>query len=271
VLDDGSVKCWGSGNYGELGYGNTDQVNDPSTVGPVNLGVGRKAVAVDTAAAHTCVILTTGDVMCWGYNYFGTLGVGYNQNVNPMVGDDETPDTVGTLDLGGHKALKVSGGDQNTCALYDDHTVHCWGVGWRGKTGDGMDANEFDAPPATPVDLGTGRTAIDVETAADHTCAVLDNHAVECWGFADDGRLGYGNLNDVGNHETPGAAGPIDLGMGATAVSGGRWHTCAVLDTGDIRCWGWGYLLGYGLDGSGTQNIGDDEAPATAGPVSIGD
>jgi alpha-tubulin suppressor-like RCC1 family protein len=268
ILDDDSVKCWGQGTSGVLGYGNgTGQVFDPSTVGTVDLGPGRKAASIDTAANHTCVILTTGDVMCWGDNNAGKLGYGSNSSVIQAIGDDETPASVGTIDLGGHSALKVTGGDNHTCALLDDHTVRCWGTDYRGINGDPT-GQEHDSPPADPLDLGAGRTAIDLEAAADHTCAVLDDHTVRCWGFGSDGRLGYGNTNDVGDDETPGSPGPINLGPGRTAeaVSAGRWHSCALMDDGNVRCWGEGSRVGYGNNTS----IGDDETPDTAGPVPLG-
>jgi alpha-tubulin suppressor-like RCC1 family protein len=268
ILDDGSVKCWGAGTYGELGYGNTTNVNDPSTVGPVNLGAGRTAVGIGASANHTCVIVNTGDVMCWGLNFIGALGYGYNENVNPNIGDDETPDSVGTIDLGGHTALEVTGGDHFTCAVLDDHTARCWGSSWRGFTGY-PGGNDYYSPPTEPIDLGAGRTVLSIEGAADHSCALLDDHSVRCWGFGDDGRLGYGNTDDVGDNETPGYAGPINLGPGRTAVevSAGRWHSCALMDTGAVRCWGEGSFLGYGNQIS----IGDNETPDAAGPVSLGD
>jgi alpha-tubulin suppressor-like RCC1 family protein len=268
ILDDDSVKCWGSGSYGELGYGNTTSVNDPSTVGPVSLGAGRTAVAIETPTNHTCVIVNTGGVMCWGMNLVGALGYGYNETVNQNIGDDETPDSVGTIDLGGHTALQVAGGDHHTCAILDDHTLRCWGTSWRGINGY-PGGTDYYSPPTAPVDLGAGRTALSIDGGADHNCAVLDDQSVRCWGFGDDGRLGYGNTSDIGDNETPGSAGPVNLGPGRTAdaVSAGRWHSCALMDTGDVRCWGEGSLLGYG----NTTTIGDNETPDTAGPVSLGD
>lgn len=267
VLDDGSVKCWGSNYRGQLGYGNTSNVFSPSSVGAVDLGPGRTAVAVDAAADHTCVILANGGVMCWGGNTTGKLGYGYNETVNQNIGDNETPASVGLVNLGGHTALQITGGDNNTCALYDDHTLHCWGTSYRGINGYGSQ-NDFYAPQTQPDDFGA-HTVLAVEGGADHTCVILDDHTLRCWGFGDDGRLGYGNTSDVGDNEAPGAAGPVNIGAGRTAVavSAGRYHSCALMDSGDVRCWGFGSFLGYG----NTTTIGDDETPNVAGPVSLGD
>lgn len=268
ILDDGSVKCWGAGTVGKLGYGNTTNVQDPSTVGPVSLGAGRTAVAIDAAADHTCAILSTGEVMCWGNNFAGKLGYGFGDSELEAIGDDETPDTFGTIDLGGHSALQVTSGDHFTCALLDDHTARCWGSGFRGLNGY-PGSNDFHSPPAQPIDFGPGRTVLQIEAAADHACAVLDDHTLRCWGFGNDGRLGYANTADIGDNETPGSAGPVDIGPGRTAdaASAGSFHSCALMDDGEVRCWGDGQFLGYGS----TTDVGDNETPGTAGPVSLGD
>ncbi|MBW3536082.1 MAG: hypothetical protein KY453_12855, partial [Gemmatimonadetes bacterium] len=102
-----------------------------------------------------------------------------------------------------------------------------------------------------------------------HTCALLDDGNVRCWGYGAHGRLGYTRTNDIGDDETPGSVGPVDLGAGRTAVAvsaGGR-HTCARLDDGSVRCWGAGFTgrLGY----CDERDIGDDETPASVGPVDL--
>jgi len=75
LLDDGSVKCWGTQTYGELGNGTTGSSWMPVTVsnleGVVTLGAGDN---------HTCAIVETGDVYCWGRNNDGQLGDGTKAN-----------------------------------------------------------------------------------------------------------------------------------------------------------------------------------------------
>src|SRR5262245_22787572 len=63
-----------------------------------------------------------------------------------------------------------------------------------------------------------------------HVCVILDGGSLWCWGDGDDGALGYGNANHVGDDETPGDVGPVNIGSGrtATAVSAGDHHTCAI-------------------------------------------
>ena len=286
ILDSGQVKCWGRGDDGQLGSGSRANVGDdelPSSVGVVDLGPGRTATAIAAGDRHTCVILDTGQVECWGRGQFGRLGYGNTKS----VGDDETPASVGPVDLGpGHTARAITAGWAHTCVILDNGLVRCWGSGgaWLGN---GTERNVGDnETPGTipPVSLGRWRVARAISTGYSHTCAVLDNRRVRCWGENSyDGNLGLGKRYEyktVGDNEVPTAVPPVDLGAGrrasAIAVGGitsiggppGGPHTCAILTGGQVRCWGDAYQgqLGYG----NTHPIGDDETPGSAGPVRLG-
>lgn len=275
-LDGGDVRCWGLGFSGQLGYANKDSIGDnetPGAAGPVSFGPGRFATAVSAGEFHTCAVLDDGSVRCWGFGGDGRLGYG-NEN---DVGDDESPGAVGPVNLGaGRTARAISAGGAHSCAVLDTGGVLCWGFGEDGRLGYGDPASVGDdeAPGSlAPVDLGPGRTAIAISAGAQHTCALLDDASVRCWGtngtvFGGDGRLGYGNADTIGDDETPGSVGPVDLGADATAISAGDFHTCAVLAGGGVRCWGNGVdgRLGYGDEGA----IGDYETPATVAPVDLG-
>jgi alpha-tubulin suppressor-like RCC1 family protein len=271
VLDGGSVRCWGFGGGGRLGYGNQSSIGDdetPGSVGPVDLGAGRKAEAIGAGAFHTCARLDDSSVRCWGFGGEGRLGYGNERS----VGDDETPGSVGPVDLGAGAAA-ISAGGGHTCAVLDGGDVRCWGFGNDGRLGygNGNDIGDNETPASVgPVDLGAGRKAEAIGAGAFHTCARLDDSSVRCWGFGGEGRLGYGNERVIGDDETPGAVGPVDLGAGRTAkaISAGDAHTCALLDDNSVRCWGFGKQgrLGY----ANTNDIGDDETPGSAGPVDLG-
>ena len=275
VLDDDSVRCWGFGLDGRLGYGSTDTIGDnetPGSVGPVKLGAGRTAKAISAGGYHTCALLDDGTVRCWGFGGNGRLG--YGNTLDVARTPDTTPDTVGPVDLGsGRTATAISAGLGYTCAVLDNGSVRCWGSGGSGQLGYGNTRNigDDETPGSVgPVDLGPGRTAKAITAGDEHTCAVLDNDTVRCWGFGGFGQLGYGNGDSVGDSQPPGSVGPVDLGSGrtATAVSAGALHTCARLDGARVRCWGYGAngRLGY----CNERTIGDNEAPATAGPVDLG-
>jgi len=274
-LDDGTVRCWGFGGDGRLGYGSTDNIGatqSAATAGPVDLGPGRTAKTITAGAANTCALLDDNTVRCWGFGFEGRLGYGNTDT----IGDNETPGSVGPVKLGaGRTAKAITSGGFHTCALLDNDAVRCWGFGGNGRLGYGNTNNIGRTPQTTPdtvgpVDLGPGRTARTISAGGAHTCAVLDDGSVRCWGAAGGGRLGYGNSDAIGDDETPGSVAPVGIGTGRTAkaVSAGDGHTCAILDDGRVRCWGFAAFgqLGYG----NADTIGDDEAPGTAGPVDLG-
>ncbi|MGB7587662.1 MAG: hypothetical protein WBM00_03025, partial [Solirubrobacterales bacterium] len=168
---------------------------------------------------------------------------------------------------------RIDVGFSHTCAIAGDGTVRCWGENNFGGEGLlGYPGTPMATSPNSvgPVDLGAGRTAVKIATGSDHTCAILDNGSVRCWGSGGSGQLGYGNTNAIGDNETPGSVGPVNLGAGRTAVAitAGAFHTCAILDNGSVICWGYN---NFGQLGNGNTNtIGDNETPASVGPLDLG-
>ncbi len=276
---DGAVLCWGYGGSGRLGYSKPPDppgtpagtvieppsVGDdetPASVGPVSLG--GPAIAITAGGAHTCALMAAGTVRCWGNGALGTLGYGNFAN----IGDDEFPDTVAPVDLGRHTATAIDAGESQTCALLDDATVRCWGDGFYGQLGLGtQDSVGVAQTPAAVPSVNLGRGARAISAGRQHTCALLDDGSLRCWGRNQFGQLGYGRTDSIGDDEPPASAGAVDLGPGRTAVAvaAGAAQTCALLDDAGVRCWGYGSngRLGY----CNEATIGDDELPSAAGPV----
>ena len=156
--------------------------------------------------------------------------------------------------------MQLSAGGNHTCALLDTGFMRCWGYNGSGQLGYGNDVN----PWAPGTDVATGGKVLQMATGSDHTCALLNNGSIKCWGYNANGQLGY---NGGGNLNAPSAT-AMDL-SGATAyrVSTGSNHTCALLSTGAARCWG---LNGFGQLGYGhTNSIGDNELPALSGDIKV--
>jgi len=270
----GQVRCFGRASDGQLGYGNTIKIGDDETPGSVGfLALGGPAILLASGGGsfHSCAVLQTGAVVCWGRAADGRLGYA----VGPLtqnVGDDETPaDYVtqfGSVQVGG-TVTQIASGFLHTCALLDDGTVRCWGGASSGQLGYG-NGNSIgdDETPASAGPVPIGGSVVSIGAGWFHTCALLDDGGVKCWGRGNDGRLGYGNTAWIGLNNTPASVGTVDIGGSAIKIDGGNAHTCALLDDGTIRCWGWGGRgqLGYG----NVTNIGDNEAPASAGAVEIG-
>jgi alpha-tubulin suppressor-like RCC1 family protein len=242
----------------------------PGSVGPVNLGAGRTAVAITGGGYHTCAILDNGKVRCWGEGRQGQLGYGNKKD----IGDNEGPASVRPVKLGkGRKAVAISAGYRHTCAILDNGKVRCWGLGSNGQLGYGNKTKigDDEKPRSVrPVKLGKGRKAIAISAYGQHSCAVLNNRKVRCWGTGRYGQLGYSNTRNIGDNEHPSSVGTVKLGRGrkAVAIQGGGRHTFALLDNGRLRSWGLSSdgQLGYG----NTRNIGDNEKPASTGPINLG-
>jgi alpha-tubulin suppressor-like RCC1 family protein len=274
ILDNGKVKCWGYNPYGELGLGDTNSRGDvPGETGDnlpyVNLGTGRTAVALVGGEYHTCAILDNAQLKCWGENSYGELGIGdtYPRGVSAAgMGDNLPYVNLGT----GRTAVSITAGQYYTCAILDNAQLKCWGNNYSGQCGIGSNAGGNamlgdvagemgDSLPA--VNLGTGRTAVAVTAGIDHTCAVLDNGGVKCWGANSSGELGLGDTATRG--WTSGQMGDslpyVNLGTGRTAVAiaGRRASTCAQLDDASIKCWGAGF---WGQLGNGDFQARGDNA-----------
>jgi alpha-tubulin suppressor-like RCC1 family protein len=283
LLDDNSVKCWGSNFHGQLGLGDTDdrgyEPNEMDDDLPaVDLGAGHTATAITAGYSHTCAILDDGTVKCWGENSQGGLGLG--DIVNRGGGPDEMGDDLPAVDLGtGRTATAITAGSDHTCALLDDSTVKCWGDNFAGRLGLGDTNDRGDGPdemgddlPA--VDLGTGRTATAITAGILHTCALLDNGQTTCWGDNIAGQLGLGDTTDRGDgpDEMGDDLPPIDLGAGhtATAITAGIYHTCAVLDDGGVKCWGESFYGSLGLGDTSTRGNGPGEMGDALPAVDLG-
>jgi alpha-tubulin suppressor-like RCC1 family protein len=196
-----------------------------------------------------------------------------------------------TASLGtGRTATALTAGI-HTCALLDNAQIKCWGWNLYGQLGLGDTNSRGDGPgemgDALPaVALGSGRTATAVAAGLWHTCAILDNGQVKCWGFNGSGQLGLGDTASRGDQS--GEMGDnlpvVALGTGrtATAISAGGRHTCVRLDNGQVKCWGDGFHGELGLGdianrGDQTGEMGDS-LPAvslgtgrTATAISAGD
>ena len=70
--------------------------------------------------------------------------------------------------------------------------MKCWGRDNNGALGDGVGNTDINTPSSTAIDLGTGRTAVALSAGWDHTCAILDNGSLKCWGSDASGQLGNG-------------------------------------------------------------------------------
>ncbi len=229
-----------------LGCGGGDSINPEA--GALIVVAGK---SVAGGYSHSCVLLAGGAVHCFGDNVHGQLGRGAEAlDASPAV-------VLSTaVDLGTKRTAKVLvAGTHHNCAILDDDQLKCWGYNADGQLGledsasRGVDSALGDALPV--VNLGAGRSAKALALGETHTCAILDDSRVKCWGLAYEGALGYGDGMDRG--AVTGTMGDnlpvVDLGTGRTAkaiaVTSYR-TTCAILDDDKVKCWGINQSCGLG-------------------------
>ncbi len=234
VVRGGDVACWGYNAGGQLGDGTTTSRSTPVAV----RGLRGRAVSVAAGAGHTCALMATGAVMCWGANGEGELGDGTTS---------VRPGAVSVAGLTG--ATAITAGSYHTCAVVDEGGLRCWGWNEYGQLGDGTTARH-----ATPVAVtGLGSPVDAVTAGAYHTCVVTSGW-LRCWGFNSRGQIGDGTmLSRLAPVSVPGAGAAVE------GVAGGAYHTCA-LTGATVHCWGWNT---YGQLGDGTTE--SRLAPVDAG------
>jgi len=227
VTTSGGVKCWGDNDFGQLGDGTYSDSYVPVDVVDLTSGI----ISVSTGYWHTCAVTTSGGVKCWGSNYYGELGDGTTTYSNIPV------DVVG-LTSG---VAFASSGYRHTCAVTTSGGVKCWGWNENGQLGVGTTRRRY-----TPVDVvGLTSGIASISSGGRHICAVTTSGGVKCWGSNKNGQLGDGTTT---NSYTP--VDVVGLTSGVASVSSGNLHTCAVTNSGGVKCWGSNYYsqLGDGSD-----------------------
>ena len=257
----GAVKCWGDNSHGEVGDGTTTPRIVPASV----VGLGGTAVAIASGRGHTCALLSGGAVRCWGNDLSGQLGdgatsaaqatspvtvvnltataiaAGYDHNcaVKPggsvvcwganesaQIGNNHRQFRTVPIDV---PALSGIAAVAFKCALTAGGAVKCWGSNSSGEVGDGT--NVTRAEPVDVVGLSSGVASISSSFGA--RCAVTTGGGLKCWGFNSTGAVGDGTLE---NRKTP--VDVVGLSTGVAMADASVAHTCAVMTSGSVRCWG---------------------------------
>ena len=268
----GKVRCWGQARHGQLGHGNAQDIGDspdrlPHSAGDVPLP--DLALQLTAGDAHTCALLHSGLVYCWGDNTYGQLGYGHTET----LGDDEPITAFGPVTLGG-LASKIAANGDHTCAiLKDSGALRCWGRNHYGQLGRGHtsnigdDENVYDAG-----DVSLGAAIKDIVLGANHTCALLATRDIRCWGRNDSGQLGYGHDESLGNDEPIDTLANVPLPGPVYKIVAGPAHTCVLLESGAMRCWGYGVdgRLGNGFRSTTNPSYGDDSGETPIDLMDIG-
>ncbi len=247
AVRNGQVFCWGNNQNGQLGNGSF--INSAVPV-PVS-GIASGATAVATGAAHSCAVVN-GGVKCWGNNANGRLG---NNTISSSATPVDVILTPGAPNVLLSNVTAIAAGTGHTCAIVTNagfSNAYCWGANNTAQLGDGTTTQRTVATQTAGASTG-GATA--VAAGNNHTCAIVANDALKCWGGNSAGQLG---TSAVGN--TLQAAFSGSLLSGVTALAAGNGHTCAV-QNGALKC--------FGNNGSGQLGDGTTVTPSPLGNLRI--
>ena len=231
ALTDGRVACWGEGESGQLGDG--VRLAQPAPV--IALDIGASIPAVSSVAAgweHTCAVVETGDVYCWGKSDTSQAG---SQTTSVVKASK-----VANIPAPGAASLALGAG--HSCVVLKTGGIRCWGDPLEGRLGIGTLPGESSAGLPSPLDARIKIASVEsmftsadqVAPGASHTCALQDGQ-VYCTGANWSFQLGQGSEPDLEQSlyfiPVPG------LEEGVTQIASGYATSCALLD-GSVLCWG---------------------------------
>lgn len=182
--------------------------------------------SIAPGGSHTCALNAAGLAFCWGYNLYGQLGNGTQ--------DEARKPTAVSL---GITFASLSSGDNHTCgvALSPKGAVYCWGQNFLGELGDGSTTERH-----TPVLVSGGIDFVAVVASSGYTCGLAVDGSAYCWG-AGSAALGNGSFKQTSV--------PVRVvsAVSFTSLSAGLAHTCGLGTDSFAYCWGNGGYLGDGI------------------------
>lgn len=225
ITDQRTAKCWGENSSGQLGNGDTTRATVPVTVSNLT-----NVIQISAASSFSCAVLVNGELKCWGYGSYGQLGDG---NGSGMA---TTPVTALLSNV-----RQVSTGRNSfvTCAVLQNGEAHCFGNLSQ------LNLKNLPMTSKTPVLISSITSAAQIEIDDYHACVLQNDGQVQCWGNNNVGQAGIGTTGNV--IDTPTLV--HDLSS-VKQISLGLGHTCALLSSGQVKCWGMG---GQGQLGQGVS------------------
>jgi len=233
LLNDNTVKAWGTNFYGQLGntvnIGTNTANSTPSLISNLS-----NVIMVKAGNNHSLALLNNGTIMAWGFNDRGQLGNGTTNN-------SSSPVTV--LDI--NNAIAIAAGDKHSIALLSDGTIKAWGSNEFNQLGNSTNAGTTTAN-STALSVLNITNAIAIASGSNHCLVLLNDNTVRTWGRNADGQLGNGTIT---NSFTPVTVTSVTNAIG---IAAGDVHSLALINNGTIRAWGDNQFGKLG-DGSSTD------------------
>ncbi len=238
VLSPKGVQCWGNI------YSFQNNIIPSAFVVDSNSSI-ISASAISAGGSHACALVSTGDVKCWGDNSYGQLG------------DKTTTSRPYAAEVFGISTAKaISLGGNHSCALLNNGSIQCWGYNSYGQLGDGTTTGKSQPIPV----LLPSNDATAIALGSRFSCALRSDKTVWCWGYNGSNQLGGGATSYS-------SSSPVQVAnlTGVALISAGGSHACALLSTGDVKCWG---DNSYGQLGNGSTYGGAMAIPQTVSGLS---
>ena len=230
----GTISCWGNNSYGQLGSGQTSEELEESAV-PVQVADITDATAIASSQWHSCALREDGTIACWGNNWGGQLGSG---ETSEELEESAVPVQVADIT----DAVAIASSQWHSCALREDGTIACWGDdNGLGRFGGIESEFQETGQPGTfpvPAQVTDITDAVAITTGEEHSCALHQNGEISCWGYNLWGKLGNGQ-SGAEESDTPVEVAGIS---NVKDIVAGAYHTCVLLESGSISCWGYGNL-----------------------------
>lgn len=254
VTERNALYCWGYSGHGQLGTGDIDGDGmQPMVVSPKIVpqhNPDDEIVSLAAGGYHTCVAYSDGRAACWGRGADGQRGDAClfgSETDQACAIDHATPTAIPYFDLSNPErhAISVFAGDQHTCVVSKNGHLFCFGLGSDGRLG-GNDNSSH----STPQHVGNIPAPVRSVAVGDaHTCALLANEEIYCFGDNAMGQLGNGSTTD--------SAIPVKVALSAegnakmVGVAAGAAHSCAWDTARQYYCWGGNGSgqLGLGVQG----------------------
>lgn len=251
VSADGELRCWGSNEFYQSADSDESVIgDDESIVSGGTIDLGWAPAHISAGGDFTCAASEVGDVRCWGDNTSGATGNGSLEDAVSFADSEAF--------YLGEPVRGLSCGAGHCCVLLASGRVRCWGSNSSGglghpvgsvgddETGDNAVGPDFDTSVVDQVSAGAG-----------FSCAVVDSTMVVCWGAGNEGQLGNGGTDDIGDDEVVDTSQRISFASSIEQLCTGK-NACVLLASGDVMCWGPDWDIGaYGYDAA--EAIGDNE------------
>jgi alpha-tubulin suppressor-like RCC1 family protein len=271
TMPSGTARCWGQHDQGQRGTGlPLSPGGQPGTVERIDDGEPLPNIAqVTVGNAHACARTTGGRAFCWGDNSHSQTG---NSQFDPPDYTSAVPVRLASSQQPLTGVRQLSAGYDHTCALVAGGEVRCWGRNDSRQVGVSQVGDWGAAVPVIgPSGSGRLRNVIQIASGGFHTCALLSDHSVRCWGANSIGELGGGFVGEARARPVrvvaPGGTGPL---LDVRSVAGGVSHTCALLGSGQVRCWGYDASHQLGTLGAATNRSRPVVVRNTAGAALTG-